>query len=314
MQIITKHSQLLINLKKMKNIFICLVVATMASCTSISKLSNSPIQNQEVIKPNDTMLLGRNSLSQLYKQPYARWFVTNYNNYTIDSLTISKITPLLQNKTIEIFLGTWCGDTKREVPKVIKILQAAQVDTSNIHLIFVDHGETNRKQSPQHEEQFKFIHNVATFIVYENNKEIGRIVETPLESFEKDLATILTGLPYTPKYKALYYWNKNVKNKKKNLSQEVIESYAKVLKPLVKHSGELNSYGYVLMAAKNYTEAVNIFKINCAMYPNVANVFDSLGEAYFNLNDKENAILMYNKVLQLEPNNANAKEMLTRLQ
>jgi cytochrome c-type biogenesis protein CcmH/NrfG len=42
-------------------------------------------------------------------------------------------------------------------------------------------------------------------------------------------------------------------------------------------------------------------------------VFDSLGEAYYNLNDLFNAKLMYEKVLQLDPNNANAKLMLAKL-
>jgi tetratricopeptide (TPR) repeat protein len=297
----------------MKNIFIAIAIVSIASCTSTNKISNTAILNQEVIQNNDTMLLGRNSISQLYKQPYARWFVPNYNNYVVDSSTVLKIAPLLQDKKIEIFLGTWCGDTKREVPRMIKILQLAKVDTSNIHLIFVNREDDNRKQSPQHEEKGKFIHNVATFIIYENQKEIGRIVETPLETFEKDLATILTKTPYTPKYKALYYWNKNVKNKSQLMNDESILNYAVTLKPIVKHSGELNSFGYVLMAAKKYNEALNIFKINCSIYPSVANVFDSLGEAYFTLNDKVNAKLMYEKVLQLEPTNANAKLMLQKL-
>ncbi|MFY8126812.1 MAG: hypothetical protein ACOVMM_00415 [Chitinophagaceae bacterium] len=297
----------------MKNIFVCLLMALILSCNSVNKISNSPIQNQEVFLANDTMLLGRNSLSQLYKQPYAKWFISNYNNYNVDSATVAKISPLLQDKTIEIFLGTWCGDTKREVPKMIKILETAKVDTSNIHLIFVNRGETTRKQSPQHEEKGKFIHNVATFIFYHNNREIGRIVETPFESFEKDIASIVTKTPYPPKYKALNYWSKYVKNKGKKLNDDEIKNYAIMLKPLVKHSGELNTYGYVLMAAQKHQEALNIFKLNCALYPTVPNVFDSLGEAYYNLNDLFNAKLMYEKVLQLDPNNANAKLMLAKL-
>lgn len=297
----------------MKNIFIIFAIGIIVACNTSIKLANTSIQNQETIQLNDTMLLGRNSLSQLYKQPYARWFVTNYNNYVVDTNTVLKIAPLLQNKTIEIFLGTWCGDTKREVPKMIKILQTANVDTSKIHLIFVGRSDDDRKQSPQHEEADKFIHNVATFIIYENGKEIGRIVETPNESLEKDIAIILSKLPYTPKYRALYYWNKYVSNKSKLMSDKDIANYATILKSIVKHSGELNSYGYVLMAAKKHNEAINIFKINCAIYPNVANVFDSLGEAYFLLGDKQNATKQYEKVLQLDSSNINAKQMLQKL-
>lgn len=297
----------------MKNIFIYAAFVFLAACTTNNKVSNTNIQNQEITNTNgDSLLLGRNSLSQLNKMPYAKWFITNYNNYKVDTLTIEKMKPLVKNKTVEIFLGSWCGDTKREVPKVIKILQAAEVDTSNIHLIFVGRGDNDRKQSPQHEEAGKFIHNVATVIFYDE-KEIGRIVETPLESWEKDIVTILSKLPYTPKYKALYYWNNKVKNKSKTLTDIQLNSYASSLKPLTKHSGELNSYGYVLLAAKKHTEAINIFKINCILYPNDVNVFDSLGEAYETIGDKLNAKLIFEKIVELDPKNTNAIEKLKRL-
>ncbi|HEY4617190.1 MAG TPA: tetratricopeptide repeat protein [Flavobacterium sp.] len=53
--------------------------------------------------------------------------------------------------------------------------------------------------------------------------------------------------------------------------------------------------------------------MNTFAYPNSANVFDSLGEAYMNKGDKTLAIKNYEKSLELNPNNGNAKDMLTEL-
>ncbi|NIM16319.1 MAG: hypothetical protein GTO45_30345 [Candidatus Aminicenantes bacterium] len=60
-------------------------------------------------------------------------------------------------------------------------------------------------------------------------------------------------------------------------------------------------------------EALDVFKLNTQLFPDSANAFDSLGEAYLTLGDKENAILSYRKSLQLNPQNNNAKAILKQL-
>jgi len=67
------------------------------------------------------------------------------------------------------------------------------------------------------------------------------------------------------------------------------------------------------LSQKNYDKAIDIFTMNTFAYPNSANVFDSLGEAYMNKGDKTLAIKNYEKSLELNPNNENAKDMLTEL-
>jgi hypothetical protein len=60
-------------------------------------------------------------------------------------------------------------------------------------------------------------------------------------------------------------------------------------------------------------EALDVFKLNTRLFPDSANVFDSLGEAYLTLGDKDNAILNYRKSLQLNPQNKNAEARLKQL-
>ena len=60
-------------------------------------------------------------------------------------------------------------------------------------------------------------------------------------------------------------------------------------------------------------EAMEVFKLNTRLFPRSANAYDSLGEAYLVLGDKENAILNYQKSLQLNPGNKNAEKILKQL-
>ncbi len=77
---------------------------------------------------------------------------------------------------------------------------------------------------------------------------------------------------------------------------------------------ELNDLGYRLMGAGKLKEAVEIFKLNVEAYPQGFNTYDSLGEAYMNMNEREPAIRNFKKSLELNPNNTNAVEMLKKLE
>ena len=77
---------------------------------------------------------------------------------------------------------------------------------------------------------------------------------------------------------------------------------------------EFNTMGYNLMGTGKMKDAIEIFKLNVNMYPESANVYDSLAEAYMNSGDTANAIKNYKKSLELNPENTNAKEMLKTLE
>ena len=75
----------------------------------------------------------------------------------------------------------------------------------------------------------------------------------------------------------------------------------------------LNAKGYDLLSQNKYDEAIAIFTMNIIAYPKSANAFDSLGEAFMKKGDKASAITNYEKSLQLDPTNGNAKDMLKQL-
>ena len=77
---------------------------------------------------------------------------------------------------------------------------------------------------------------------------------------------------------------------------------------------ELNQLGYRLMRSGKLKEAVEIFKLNVEAYPKAFNTYDSLAEAYLNMNQRELAITNYKKSLELDPNNTNAVAALKKLE
>jgi hypothetical protein len=76
---------------------------------------------------------------------------------------------------------------------------------------------------------------------------------------------------------------------------------------------DINSAGYILLGQDKVKEAIEVFKTNVKLYPESSNVYDSLGEAYMKDNNKELAIKNYEKSLELDPKNDNAKKMLEEL-
>jgi len=77
--------------------------------------------------------------------------------------------------------------------------------------------------------------------------------------------------------------------------------------------GDLNGLGYRLMGQTKLVEAIEILKLVVEAWPQSANAYDSLGEAYARAGDKAGAIRNYERSLELDPKNTNAADMLKRL-
>lgn len=77
--------------------------------------------------------------------------------------------------------------------------------------------------------------------------------------------------------------------------------------------GALNGFGYVLLGEGRAEDAVAIFQLNVEQYPESANAWDSLGEAYLAAGDRARAEEAYGKSLELDPENENAREKLNEI-
>jgi thiol-disulfide isomerase/thioredoxin len=100
---------------------------------------------------------------------------------------VTQLRKRLDNVEIIIVLGTWCSDSEEQVPKFLKVLDKIHFDDSDLTMICVD-----RDKLAGDVDISKFgIQKVPTFIIFRNDNEIGRIVETPMNSLEGDLLMIL---------------------------------------------------------------------------------------------------------------------------
>jgi hypothetical protein len=111
-----------------------------------------------------------------------------YSKYIPESGALNEIELLLKGKTITIVLGTWCGDSREQLPHFLKTTDASSLDKKDITFICVD--RTKKAENGLLENLN--IDRVPTFIIYEDEKELGRIIEKPIISIEEDLALILS--------------------------------------------------------------------------------------------------------------------------
>lgn len=80
------------------------------------------------------------------------------------------------------------------------------------------------------------------------------------------------------------------------------------------HTGRtVNAFGYQLLERNRLDDAITVFKLNTEAYPDSANAFDSLAEAYGRRGQREEAIKHYERALQLAPNLASAIDALRKL-
>lgn len=263
---------------------------------------------------HEPKLLGVIKSADLEKDPYAEWYTKNYTEYVPNAAAIEKLKKQKPSQyKIKIMLGTWCGDSKREVPRMTKLLDQLSFSQSNLELIALDDSSAFYKQGPKHEEAGLEIYRVPTFIVYENNKEIGRINEYPAETLERDLLKIFTKSEYTPNYAAyevIREWQKEGLLTDDNIN---VRGLSAQLHPILMHEGELNTAGYVLLRRGDIKAAITIFQINVYLYPQSTNCFDSLGEAYLAGGFKEKSIMAYEGALKLDPANEYVQKQLEKL-
>ncbi|MFS4468482.1 thioredoxin family protein [Maribacter sp. 2210JD10-5] len=165
------------------------------------------LTSQEILfKNGSSFLIGPISVNDLSQGSYANWYRPNYDSYGVDSINVSKFKNELKSYHILVFLGTWCGDSKREVPRLMKILDTAEFPSENLKMVALDRRKAFYKKSPTGEEWGLGIKRVPTIIFYKHGKEINRIIESPNSTLEKDMLTIMNGTSYEPhKAKSLHF-------------------------------------------------------------------------------------------------------------
>jgi thiol-disulfide isomerase/thioredoxin len=189
-------------MKKISFLFFLLLVFS-GGCKTVRPLShgNSELKNKPVMTDattpeinfhdQTTWILGYFKPDQLTHYPYSTWYVKGIDDYQIKTEALNKLLEINKDDlSIKIIMGVWCPDSRREVPRFMRVMDAWHFPVEKLIFIGVD----DAKQSPVGEFTSLDIQRVPTFILYKNNIEAGRIIENPKTSLEQDLVDILAGM------------------------------------------------------------------------------------------------------------------------
>lgn len=142
------------------------------------------VTDDETKKP---MLVGIAGIEALKDTNFSEWFNKEYNEYVINAADMECLFNDSLNCSISIVMGTWCSDSRREIPRFIKILDTLKYPINSLKVFFVDRD----KKGLDNEVEDLSIKLVPTIIFYRDGKELGRITEAPEETLEKNFAKII---------------------------------------------------------------------------------------------------------------------------
>ena len=140
-------------------------------------------------KAGDNILIGQINLDGFKNAPFNEWFDEEYAVYQVDDSTLTTMDKddFMDNVKITMVLGTWCGDSRREVPRFYKILESLEYDLENMKVICVNRSKTAEGTEVDQLD----IQRVPTIIFYREGLETGRIIESTQESLEKEMVGIV---------------------------------------------------------------------------------------------------------------------------
>ncbi|MCE2613065.1 thioredoxin family protein [Flavobacteriaceae bacterium D16] len=171
----------------MKFFFLTTLICLLSSCAD----AQSPIKEIQ-LDTGEYILLGAIKKEALQTGTYGDWYTSYYAEYQTDDTLIDKFQNELKAYDILLFMGTWCSDSQREVPRFIKILEKAGFPEDQLKIVALDKRDEFYKKSPGGEEWGLNINLVPTFIFLKEGKEVGRIVEFPDNTLEMDMQAIVT--------------------------------------------------------------------------------------------------------------------------
>ncbi|SNR17741.1 Protein of unknown function. Tetratricopeptide repeats containing protein [Tenacibaculum jejuense] len=259
-----------------------------------------------------SMLLGEVNRASFNHKDFD-WFSKNYDAYLSNDKIINLLKDELQSYKIKVFFGSWCGDSKRNVPVFLKILDESNLSKEHIEIIALDRKDEAYKQSPNRAEKGLNIHRVPTFIFYKDGKEINRIVEHPKETFERDILKIIQGKKYVSKYKAVKLIDTLLNNQRESLETQE-KQLIRYLPEIAEGVKELNTYGFVKLYANELEKARYAFELNAKVYPNHYVTHFSLGKFYYQEKNYKKALESLYKSLSLNSKNEKAKELIKEIE
>ncbi len=179
----------------MKKAFSFISLILILICALASKASAD--DNTGHHKEPQKNLVGEIDKAALLEPPYRSWYTKNHSSYVPDQISVDSLTAMLSGVQVRVFMGTWCHDSQREVPRLFKILESSNFDQKNLTLVSLSLDKSTQNGL----EKGLDIQRTPTIIFFKDSTELGRIVETPRDSLENDILKIVSGQEYKHSYR-----------------------------------------------------------------------------------------------------------------
>jgi hypothetical protein len=170
----------------MKKVVILIFIFSLTAGMVISQEMNMKVTDPKTGKP---VLSGYCDKKGLKEGEFGEVFQQYYKSYDPDQEVIKKIKSLKKDVEILVVLGTWCHDSKEQVPRFFKVVDKVWLLPKKVEIICVN----TLKEAEGVDISPYDIKRVPTFIFMKDGMEIGRIIETPAKSIEEDMLMILGG-------------------------------------------------------------------------------------------------------------------------
>ncbi|HYX23963.1 MAG TPA: thioredoxin family protein [Thermoanaerobaculia bacterium] len=173
-----------------------MLLLALAVCGTAVRASDPPpvtvqkpaVEVQEPAKKEEAVLVGPATREQI--EGAAPEWVQAEVEAQPDAGKTKALAAVASGTEVTVFLGTWCGDSRREVPRFWRALDlVGGAVPFKISYVAVDRHK-KEPAGPVTESGVQFL---PTFIVRRDGREVGRIVETSPHGVENDLLALLTG-------------------------------------------------------------------------------------------------------------------------
>ncbi len=150
-----------------------------------------PYPNLQRLRDPETgtpMFVGRHTIADLRVEPGFEWMRTGEQAYEPRAAAVSYLAGTLPAYSMVVLMGTWCPDSHRLIPQLQRVLQAAAYPEGQLALYSVDRSKNIPGNNLPNRYALK---NVPTIILFDGEREVGRIVESVSEPVEEVLAAML---------------------------------------------------------------------------------------------------------------------------
>jgi hypothetical protein len=138
---------------------------------------------------------GKINRSIFFNKTNKEVYEPEYERYSPDAEAIKFLKTKKGKFQIKMVMGFWCDDSKLHVPQLIKTLDEAKWDTEDNEQLKIFGVDKNKEAGFEGFKSLNIV-KVPTIIVYYNDREIGRMEETPKITVEQDLVNIMKSIEH----------------------------------------------------------------------------------------------------------------------